>query len=170
MNISMSKTREKYPLSHSKIIKKTIMTSGYALAPAIIATVLLAINYHCRLDYFYHAINTLYFFIGTLLFMVGIAVIYWYQCWYFATYYYDFTDQFLCIKKGPVAPTEITIPYTKINDVYVEQDILDRFFGLYDVHVSTATNISGQTAHIDGVDKKAAEGLRKEILDRIAKR
>lgn len=166
MNILMSKTREKYPLSTAKIIKKTIMTSLYALIPALSVTFYFVnFIYH---NYFYSNLNTSYFLIGALFCAAGIAILYCYQYWYFATYYYDLTNQFLIIKKGPVAPSEITIPYNKINDVYVEQDILDRFFGIYDVHVSTATTISGQTAHIDGVGKKAAEGLRKEILDRIS--
>jgi membrane protein YdbS with pleckstrin-like domain len=163
MNISMSKTRGKYPLSTAKIVKKTIMTSLYVLFFAVVGTFYLV-------NYVYPNLIISSFSIGALLFAAGIAILYWYQYWYFATYYYDLTDQFLIIKKGPIASSEITIPYNKINDVYVEQDILDRFFGLYDVHVSTATTISGQTAHIDGVNRKAAEGLRKEILGRISSR
>jgi putative membrane protein len=106
--------------------------------------------------------------IGLSLAALVFAGVYWYQRWYIATYHYDLTDQFLIIKKGVIASTEISIPYSKINDVFVEQDILDRILGLYDVHVSSATNISGQTAHIDGVDKHVAMGLRSEILKRIS--
>lgn len=92
---------------------------------------------------------------------------YLYQRWYFAVYFYDLTPDFIRIRKGPITPREITIPYERIQDVYVDQDLLDRIFGLYDVHLSTATISSGMEAHIDGVEKQAAEGLRTIILETI---
>ena len=39
--------------------------------------------------------------------------------------------------------------------------------GLYDVHLSSATATSGMEAHIDGVDKHAAEGLKSFLLGKI---
>lgn len=77
---------------------------------------------------------------------------------------------YLVIKKGPITPKEITIPWERIQDVYVDQDIFDRIFGLYDVHLSTATFTSGMQAHIDGVEKEAADGLREELLEKIKNR
>jgi hypothetical protein len=40
-------------------------------------------------------------------------------------------------------------------------------FGLYDVHMSTPTESSGQFAHIDGVDKAGSQQLRALLLERI---
>jgi membrane protein YdbS with pleckstrin-like domain len=51
--------------------------------------------------------------------------------------------------------------------VYVDQDVLDRIMGLYDVHIASATASSGIEAHIDGVEHAGAEGLKKIILDKI---
>ncbi|MFH0755356.1 MAG: PH domain-containing protein [bacterium] len=95
---------------------------------------------------------------------------YFYQRWYFATYFYDLTDDFIQIKKGPITPQEITIPYERLQDVSVDQDLLDRLFGLYDVHVSSATISSEMDAHIDGVEKQSAEGLRAIFLETILKK
>jgi hypothetical protein len=49
----------------------------------------------------------------------------------------------------------------------VDQDLFDVFFGLYDVHISTATATSGTRAHIDGIEKASAEEIRKLILSKI---
>ena len=90
-----------------------------------------------------------------------------YQRWYFAVYFYDLTPNYVQIKKGPITPREITIPYERIQDIYVDQDLLDRIFGLYDVHLSSATFSSGTEAHIDGVEKQAAEGLKALLLETV---
>ena len=94
-------------------------------------------------------------------------MVYLYQKWYFAVYFYDLTPDFIQIKKGPITPKEITIPYERIQDIYVDQDILDRLFGLYDVHLSSATVTSGIEAHIDGLEKKEADGLKTVLLDTV---
>lgn len=85
---------------------------------------------------------------------------------YIKRYYYDSTD-FITIKKGVFTPAEIHVQYQKIQDVYVDQDIMDRLFGIYDVHIASATYTSGIEAHIDGVDAHVAEGLKNFILNKI---
>ena len=67
----------------------------------------------------------------------------------------------------PELDQEITLPFSRITDVYVDQDMFDVFFGLYDVHISTPTQESGLFAHIDGVNKAGSQELRQMILDRI---
>ncbi|MDO8260279.1 MAG: PH domain-containing protein [Candidatus Magasanikbacteria bacterium] len=101
------------------------------------------------------------------LFFIIFLVEYTYQKWYFTGYFYDLTDHFIVIKKGVFTPREINIPYERIQDIYVDQDIFDRIFGLYDVHISSATITSGFEAHIDGVEKIAADGLRESLLKTV---
>jgi len=170
MKIAQSKTREQFPLSYKKIMKKTI-------ANTIAITLLFLVIW----GFLVYMLNTLgqgitsgWFGITTfgifgLLFFV-ILFTYLYERWYFAVYFYDLANDFIQIKKGPITPREITIPYERIQDVYVDQDIFDRIFGLYDVHLSSATVSSGMEAHIDGVDKKGAEGLRAILLETIKQR
>ncbi len=90
-----------------------------------------------------------------------------YQHLYFKRYFYDMDDDNIIIRKGVFAQKEITLPFSRITDVYVDQDILDVLFGLYDVHISTPTQESGRFAHIDGVNKAGSVELRQMILDRI---
>lgn len=176
MNINMSPTREKYPLSKKKIIKKTISSIvgtivglffiGIFFGP-IIFGMLTTVNipYPTILD-----ILGKLMFLYPILFLIILVLTYLYQRWYFETYFYDITDDYLIIKKDPITPKEITIPWERIQDVYVDQDLFDRIFGLYDVHLSTATLASGIHAHIDGTEKNAAEGLRAFLLEKVKSR
>lgn len=105
--------------------------------------------------------------LGVILLWVGAS--YLNQIWYFKTYYYDFTPEHIIIRKGTIARNEVLFAYDKIQDIYISQDTLDRVLGLYDVHLSSATFTSSQLAHIDGVDKNAAEGIKAELLTMINK-
>ncbi|MBI3620050.1 PH domain-containing protein [Candidatus Roizmanbacteria bacterium] len=176
MEIATSPTRDKYPLSPKKIIKKTI-TSMIAwlfvlgffvlMVSGMIAGIMADSNQ--GITTIFGAIFTGLFVFAFLFIVIG-TLTYLYQRWYFAVYYYDIRDDFIVIKKGPITPKEITIPWERIQDVYVDQDIFDRMFGLFDVHLSTATLMSGMQAHIDGVEQQAADGLREVLLGKIKSR
>ena len=104
--------------------------------------------------------------------VVGIAaaIVLWSPFWeflYFITYFYDMDDNNVVIRKGVITKREITLPFAKITDVFVDQDLLDVVLGLYDVHISTPTIESGKFAHIDGVDRAGSKKLRQMILDRV---
>ena len=184
MNIVTSKTREQFPLSRRKIWKKTvsstwiwalILLGGFGLYLFVSslpgttqdATDIILIGF---IERYFNLILGLIIGIILLVFVLT----YVYQLWYFAVYYYDLTDDLVIIRKGPITPLEITIPYERIQDVYVSQSMLDRIFMIYDVHLSSASLDSGVEAHIHGVEKKAADGLRAMLLnkvkDRISKR
>ena len=167
MAIATSPTREKFPLSPKKVIKKTITSSltwlvlVFFLGGFIIPIIAIV----DRGVLFFPAI-----LINLVLLAIIIILTYLYQKWYFNTYFYDLTNDYIIIRKDPITPKEITIPYERVQDVYVDQDLFDRFFGLYDVHVSSATISSGMEAHIDGVEKPAADGLRAVLLDTVKSR
>ena len=90
-----------------------------------------------------------------------------YQYLYYRSYFYDVDDENVTIRKGVVAKKEITLPFSKITDVYVDQDVADAVFSLYDVHISTPTASSGQFAHIDGVNREGSLALKQLLLDRV---
>ena len=167
MTLAMSATREKFPLSPKKPLKKTTV--------ALIAwSLLMALSYGGFLAFSLNGFGTV---LGGWIAPVSLGIIalwlliavstYVYQLWYYQTYFYDLTDSFVIIRKGVITPREITIPYERIQDVYVDQDVFDRLFGLYDVHLSTATVSSAMEAHIDGVEQPASEGLRQILLTTI---
>jgi membrane protein YdbS with pleckstrin-like domain len=167
MQIAHSKTREQFPLSAKKIWKKTIANT---LSLGIVGVVFWAIGaFISSSSESPSAVPLLTVLLFCFIAFI-VLVTYFYQRWYYAVYFYDLTSDYIVIKKGPITPHEITIPYERVQDVYVDQDLLDRFFGIYDVHLSTATASSGLAAHIDGVEKEAAHGLRDMLLKTINER
>ncbi len=90
-----------------------------------------------------------------------------YQYLYYRSYFYDVDDENVTIRKGVVAKKEITLPFSKITDVYVDQDVADALFRLYDVHISTPTASSGEFAHIDGVNREGSLALKERLLERV---
>ncbi len=170
MKIATSKTREQFPLSPKKIFKKTLASSLglIILAGAVIIGLIIA---YFQVESSPGSGYLLLAVFGVLiLFLIWVLLIYLYQRWYFAVYYYDLDPDYIVIKKGPITPHEITIPYERIQDVYVDQDLLDRILGLYDVHLSSATISSGMAAHIDGVERASADGLRAKLLATVGER
>lgn len=170
MQIAGSRTREQFPLSTKKVLKKTLTgTIGW-----IVLLLFFFIIFAVPASFDSKGSAGSYIGMAALVLLVLIAIVlaivYYYQKWYYATYFYDLTPDYIVIKKGPITPREITIPYERVQDVYVDQDILDRIFGLYDVHLSSATISSGMSAHIDGVEKEAADGLRAALLKTVSER
>lgn len=173
MNIAHSKTRDQFPLSTKKIFKKTFVGSlGFLFLFFYfgIGAIFAAIAARNVLGGAGLAIAGMFALAGLLILALVVFLVYLYQRWYFSVYFYDFTPDYVVIRKGPITPREITLPYERIQDVYVDQDLFDRILGLYDVHLSTATVTSGMEAHIDGVEKPAADGLRSQLLETIQKK
>lgn len=170
MDIAHSKTRDQFPLSTKKILKKTFVRSlaflflFFYLGIGAVIAVFAASKTLGAAGMAIFGVVTL---AGLVVFGLIIFLVYLYQRWYFSVYFYDLTPDYVVIRKGPVTPHEITLPYERIQDVYVDQDVFDRILGLYDVHLSTATMTSGMEAHIDGVERVAADGLRSQLLATI---
>ncbi|MBI2443649.1 MAG: PH domain-containing protein [Candidatus Magasanikbacteria bacterium] len=163
MKLAMSPTREQFPLSRRKIWKKTLTRFFPVFDITLIFAIGLLILARGGAD-FGDALAGIIIFVG-LFDIVVFFLIYWFQRWYWAVYFYDLTPDHIIIRKGPITPREITVPYERLQDVYVDQDLFDRLFKLYDVHVSSATISSGMEAHIDGLERTAAEGLKAKLLE-----
>ena len=161
---------EQYPLDSKKPIKKTLAgVFGTAILVIFIGIFILVsfIDEQVKLS----SLNfpgIFYLFIALLL--VLFIVKYVYEIYYLKYYFYDATKTELIIRKGVFSRNEITLPFNRIQDIYVDQDILDRIFGLYDVHVSSATMASALLSHIDGVNKTNAEELKKFLLKKVGRK
>lgn len=165
----MNDIQKQFPLSQTKIVKKTIV-DVFAWSIFFVSMLAALGVMSFTVDAALQALLMAGIIGLVVLWIVVIVLSYLYQVWYFNTYFYDFATDYLVIKKGPITPREITIPYERIQDVYVDQDLLDRLLGLYDVHLSSATVSSGMEAHIDGVEKPAADGLRAALLKTVSER
>lgn len=152
-----------HPLQPSKVVKKTLATlisllSGVALTLFLFSGLLFAML---------GASGTL----GLLLLLFGLSAlaIFLYEQAYFNRYFYALESEVMVIKKGVFSYGESTLPYSRIQDVFIDQDPLDQAFGLYDLHVSSATLQSAANAHIDGLSYEGAEAIKKELLGKMLK-
>ena len=164
--------RQSIPLDPKKIIKKTIsgtFTSLIALFFFSWFITLPLVSISWMMQESFSGVFSAVFGLGFFFLLVVVGGMYWYQKAYFRTYFYDMNKDFIIIKKGVFMPVETTLPIEKINDIYVDQDLLDRMFGLYDVHFSTATQMSGLQAHIDGLLQENALKLKNIALAAIKK-
>ncbi|MFH1520678.1 MAG: PH domain-containing protein [Candidatus Micrarchaeota archaeon] len=149
---------KKYPLKKVKIIKKTI---GVVVGFFVITIFVL-------LFLFIAAMGLLGGLIASLILLMAVAGIsFIYESIYYKNYFYDLTEDGLVIGKGVISSWRITVPKHKVQEIYLDQDLFDRIFGLYDLHLSTATDVSGREAHIDGLGKADAENLRKILFEWI---
>jgi len=103
--------------------------------------------------------------IGLLVILIFSLI--FYQWLYIWTYFYDIDESFLKIRKGVIVRREITVPYNRIQDVYLDQDIMDHILHLYDLYISTATQSSINEAHIDGLNGERARKIRDLILAKV---
>ena len=172
MNQTISQLQQQFPLSSKKLAKKVLSSIiPYGIVSIFIGGflgVLLAVLFseNQQASGVTMIIAPILGFVVVFLAIILMYVVY--MKMYIKNYYYAGEDHFITIKKGVFAPAEIHVQWQKIQDVYVDQDILDRIMGLYDVHIASATAASGIEAHIDGVDKAAADGLKKFLLDKMS--
>lgn len=168
--MNRSTLRGKYPLEQTKPLKKTIEgVSSYFLILAIVGGFTLSMFIPDFVE-----TDTGFPFLTATSVLIGVMVLlsllkYIYETFYLKYYFYDLIGKNLVIKKGVFSKNEITLPLTRLQDVYLDQDILDRIFGLYDVHVSSATTISGNLSHIDGLNQENAQTIKKLILTGLHK-
>ncbi len=169
----MPTLREMIPLQKVKIVKKSIgATIGVILLCGFVSLVFCLVflfDFEGELPDFLQGAR--YYLLAAWVLFV-LLLLAWnpvYQYFYYKRYFYDMDEKNIIIRKGVIAQKEITLPFSRITDIYVDQDLLDVTFKIFDVHISTPTEQSGQFAHIDGVNKEGSQELRQMILDRINK-
>jgi len=145
---------KKYPLKKRKILKKVLESAHWAS----VAFAVFSLAAGLLLPF-----GVVLFAIPAIFAIVASGVIVYYLL-FLHYYWYDLTSDGLAIRKGVFARWRITVPANKVQDVYLDQDVLDRLLGLYDLHLASATEASEHEAHIDGLGAADAEELRAVLL------
>lgn len=155
------------PLSKKKIVKKSI--NAFGIIPFIIvgfipifAFVIIAGDIEVPLNIW---VAIVFWTVIPALLILTIVV--GYQYLYYKFYYYNFQDDTAEIKKGVISVATGHVRYSKIQNIYVDQDLLDRIFGLYDVHYETAGERSGFYSHVDGLTKENSDKLVTFLNQRL---
>jgi putative membrane protein len=161
--------RTNLPLEKRKIIKKSIGSIiGCVVAIAVIVGGLAVMKGFGEAElgtWFFNLIGVIQ--ISTASFFIIIALLnILYQYLYYKFYYYNFEEETGEIKKGVISLATGHVYYSRIQNIYVDQDILDRMFGLYDVHYETAGDTSSFYSHVDGLNKTNADLLVKFIIEK----
>jgi len=156
------------PLSPKKVTKKSL--------PSVLAFLILgavSIGFGILMKNVVEMEDTVQFsnyfiFGGILLALVCSLGVILYQYLYYKLYYYEFEETMAEIRKGVVSQATGHVYYKRIQNVYVDQDVLDRIFGIYDVHYETAGETSGFYSHVDGLTKenkdKLISFLNKQVM------
>lgn len=161
------------PLSKKKIIKKTIASGGLMPFLAILGVIILgffsnpvSVTGGDTLSSFFNVV----IFWTIIFFIFVFALMTLYQWLYYKFYYYDFQADTAEIKKGVISMATGHVRYSKIQNIFVDQDLLDRIFGLYDVHYETAGEHSGFYSHVDGLNKENSDKLVAFLKERVLKK
>jgi putative membrane protein len=143
------------PLSKKKITKKVLQLSPLIFLIFIVITApLFAIGILSDFTKLWW-LSVLSVFPTILTFLF----IFIYQYYYYKKYFYDFGDDQAEIRKGVISRSTGFVRYARIQNIYVDQDILDRMLGLYDVHYETAGETSIKYSHVDGLNKFNSDRL-----------
>ena len=106
-------------------------------------------------------------FIIVSLFFVLILAIYAYINYYYFEYSFDFDRSEFLIKKGWLKKTKLSVPFEKIQQVNINQNIIHKIFSLYEIQMDTAGSKDTEV-DIKAVSRKIAEDF-KEISETIKK-
>jgi membrane protein YdbS with pleckstrin-like domain len=147
------------PLSRAKPFKRTISRSIWLLVLCVLIGGIVFVASEGQASPLLPSFQFL--ILGYAAFVILILI---YQIFYLKYYYYDVSRTTLTIRKGVFGRRQIFLPFEKIQNVFVDQDLLDRIFGLYDVHVSTVGMGSARMCHIDGLRKENAEKMKSYLL------
>ena len=173
-NVSIA-LRSAYPIRKRKIFKRSCINVLTSLAVSTtVGLSILGFIWLCTGGHDARFIFTITVLKKPLFLTLSLLVLWviWYpvyQYLYYKSYFYDLDNNNLYIKKGVATKRELTIPFSKITDVYLDQDLVDMMLGLYDLHVSTPTAESLKFAHIAGLNRQSALEIKERILARIHK-
>jgi len=150
------------PLDKKKIIKKTIESAPLILLSFFLGGIVIGYDYVMS-----ETGLTWLSALSVLPPLISIIGIYVYQSFYYKLYFYDFKEGGAEIRKGVISRSTGHVRYERIQNIYVDQDILDRLFRLYDVHYETAGETSGIYSHVDGLNKENSEKLLKFLNEKL---
>lgn len=111
--------------------------------------------------------NIKYIFGWPLLILIAIAIFtVVYEYFYYKLYRYDFGAEQIMVRKGVIARETGYAKYNRLQNIYVTQGIMDRIFGIYDVHFETAGETSNTYSHVHGLMKNEADKLLEFLNSR----
>ncbi len=157
---------EELPLDKARIIKAIIKPT--IINAILLFLILIAINLIIKNIFQRENINNVYMitiYVFIALFVINTIIRIIYEIVYYRKYKYGESKELIELHAGAINTSTLTIPYSKVEHIFVDQDAFDRAFGIWDVHLATAGARRVQL-HIDGLSKGNAEKLRNLFIKR----
>lgn len=160
------------PLSPLKVVKKVLQKQPGIIFSLIFVGIFILAFQSSEIKGMENVSSSAVFY-GVIIFVAYLilseigSIIYEYL--YYKYYYYDFREESAEIRKGVITQATGIVRYERIQNIFVDQDFLDRVLGLYDVHYETAGERSQFYSHVDGLDKENSDALVKFLNERVGK-
>ena len=153
------------PLEKRKIIKKSLASFPVFLLSLLLGgySLVIGILLYEEVSWSWPLI-----ILGIILSLFTPLAIVLYQIYYYKSYFYSFGEKGAEIGKGVFSRSTGYVQYDKIQNIYVDQDFLDRLFNLYDVHYETAGEVSGTYSHVDGLNQTNARKLVDFLNEKVS--
>ena len=161
---------EQYPIKKIKILREVLGKIIFLIFLSIFLLFIVKWNGGFEQSISNKASDLIFSTIIVITFFVLLIVDIIYEYLYIVNFKYFTDGKSLTIKKGIISRHEITLPFNRITDLYVDQGIIDRILGLNDLHFSSPTSTSGSAAHIAGLGKNDCDKVRSIILEFINER
>ena len=161
---------EKYPIKKIKILREVIGSMILLILLSIFLLFIIKWNGGFEESISNKASDLVFSSLMVITFFALLILDIIYQYLYIVNFKYFTDGKSLTIKKGIISRHEITLPFNRITDLYVDQGIIDRVLGLNDLHFSSPTSTSGSAAHIAGLGKNDCDEVRRIILEYINER
>ena len=108
----------------------------------------------------------------TVALFILIVIFIWYGSasfikYYYFTYSFDFSKSEFLVNKGFLKKTKLSIPFEKIQQINLNQNLIHKIFDLYEIQMDTAGSSSTEV-DIKAVSKKTADDFK--IISQIVKK
>lgn len=101
--------------------------------------------------------------------IIAIVSSFFYYKKYRQNYFYDISGEHLTVKKGVFSSHETHILLSSVYDVTLDQDLIDKVLGIYDVHFITENGGGGDALHIDGMSLAGATKIKELLLGKVSR-
>lgn len=91
-----------------------------------------------------------YYFVRSLLALPVFPIVFLYHFIIFKTLRYQFTDEGVSKSWGRLWKKEVYLTYSRIQDIHLSRDLIQRWIGLASIHLQTASAGSKPEMSIDG--------------------
>lgn len=102
--------------------------------------------------------------IPVLVAVAAVLLVGWLPSALYQRWSYRLTDQSLELRHGLVVHQQSSVPYFRVQHVDVRRGLLQGWFGIVSLTVSTASPATD--AELPGLEPERAEAIRRRILDR----